>query len=91
MRYQEPLYDHVSLHLKNNIKQYLLNMDIPIPATMDTTLLVSETGKNFSFTIVGEYDVVGATELVLGVVFAVTSVYQIKSLFWFSQKSIINN
>ena len=87
----EPLYNHTSLNLKNNIKQYLLNMDTPIPPTMDTQLFVSETVDVVPFTAVGGYDVFDATDLVLVVVFAVTSVYQTKSLFWFSQKSIINN
>lgn len=56
-------------------------MDIPIPASMDTKLLVSETIEVSAFTAVGEYDVFGATGLVLVVVFAVISACETKSLF----------
>lgn len=56
-------------------------MDIPIPASMDTKFLVSETIEVSAFTAVGEYDVFGATGLVLVVVFAVISVCETKSLF----------
>lgn len=78
---QEPLYNRISLNLKNKTNQYLLNRDVPIPATMDTKFLGPEAVGVVVFTIVGEYDVFVATDLVLVVVFVVTSVYQRKSLF----------
>ena len=78
---QEPLYNRISLNLKNKTNQYLLNRDVPIPATMDTKLLVPGSVGVVVFTIVGEYDVFVATDLVLVVAFVVTSVYQRKSLF----------
>lgn len=56
-------------------------MDIPIPAKMDTKSLVSETIEVSAFTAVGEYDVFGATGLVVVVVFTVISVCETKSLF----------
>lgn len=56
-------------------------MDIPIPVTMDTKLLGSETVEVSDFTAVGAYDVFGATGLVLVAVFAVISVSETKSLF----------
>ena len=80
---QEPLYNRISLNLKNKTNQYVLNRDVPIPATMGTVGVVGlmEALGVVVFTIVGEYDVFVATDLVLVVVFVVTSVYQRKSLF----------
>lgn len=80
---QEPLYNRISLNLKNKTNQYLLNRDVPIPATMGTVGVVGlmEAVGVVVFTIVGEYDVFVVTDLVLVVVFVVTSVYQRKSLF----------
>ena len=80
---EEPLYNRISLNLKNKTNQYLLNRDVPIPATMGTVGVVGlmEAVGVVVFTIVGEYDVFVVTDLVLVVVFVVTSVYQRKSLF----------